>query len=102
MRCCAKFLGRNAPTFAQRPPPNVFHLKKISKKALIIRALKYKVNKDNFAFLVLFKLCAQLSYLRILLDEPLPLRQVTLERTVLLFIESGQKLPQTSHPGILF
>lgn len=53
-----KFMGINVPTFTQRPHPNVFHLKKISKKALSIRVLKYKVNKDNFAFLVLFKLCA--------------------------------------------
>lgn len=52
-------MGINAPTFAQRTPPNVFHLEKISKKAQSIMVLKYKVNKDNFAFfLVLFKLCA--------------------------------------------
>lgn len=51
-----KFMGGNTPTFAQQPPHNIFHVKKIHKKALSIRTLKYMVTEDNFAFLVLFKL----------------------------------------------
>lgn len=53
-----KFMEGNAPTFAQRPPLNIFHFKKIHTKALSIKVLKYVVTEDNFAFLVLFTLRA--------------------------------------------
>lgn len=53
-----KFMEGNALTFAQRPPLNIFHFKKIYKKALSIKILKYMVTGDNFAFLVLFTLFA--------------------------------------------
>ena len=48
----------NAPTCAQRPPINSFHFKKIYKTALSIGILKYMMMEDDFAFLVLFKLCS--------------------------------------------
>lgn len=51
-------MGGNAPIFAQRPPLNVFHFKKIYKEALSIGILKYTLTDYYFAFLVLIKLCS--------------------------------------------